>query len=68
MRPGKRNPDKGNREQQRRNQMAEREPPAGQQQPDQIADEAKETAAGICQTKVGVQSLNEAAENLKAIA
>ena len=33
-----------------------------------IASGAKETAAGIAQTKVGVQSLNEAAASLKAIA
>lgn len=33
-----------------------------------IASGAKETAAGISQTKIGVQKLNEAAENLKAIA
>jgi len=33
-----------------------------------IASGAKETAAGISQTKAGVQSLNEAAGNLKAIA
>jgi len=32
-----------------------------------IAGGARETAAGISQTKIGVQSLNEAAENLKAI-
>jgi methyl-accepting chemotaxis protein len=32
-----------------------------------IAAGAKETAASICQTKVGVQNLNQAAENLKAI-
>ena len=33
-----------------------------------IATGAKETAAGISQTKIGVQKLNETAENLKAIA
>jgi len=33
-----------------------------------IAAGAKDTAAGISQTKIGVQKLNEAAENLKAIA
>jgi CHASE3 domain sensor protein len=33
-----------------------------------IAAGAKETVAGISQTKIGVQKLNEAAENLKAIA
>ena len=33
-----------------------------------LARGESETAAGIAQTKVGVQSLNEAAENLKAIA
>ena len=33
-----------------------------------IAAGAKETAAGISQTKIGVRKLNEAAENLKAIA
>ncbi len=33
-----------------------------------IAVGAKDTAAGISQTKIGVQSLNQAAESLKAIA
>jgi hypothetical protein len=33
-----------------------------------IANGAKETAAGISQAKIGVKKMNEAAENLKAIA
>jgi methyl-accepting chemotaxis protein len=32
-----------------------------------IASGARETAAGISQTKIGVQKLNEAAVSLKAI-
>jgi hypothetical protein len=33
-----------------------------------FATGAKETVAGISQTKIGIQKLNEAAEKLKSIA
>ena len=38
MRPGKRQSDDGDRESKRDDQMAERQPPARQQKPQQVAD------------------------------
>ncbi len=45
MRPGERDADNGDGEQHGRDEMTKREPPAGQHQPDDIAEEPERTGA-----------------------
>ena len=47
MRPGEWNADDRDRQADRGEQMAERQPPAGQHQPDDIAEHAKSAGADI---------------------
>ena len=47
MRPGKGDADDRHRENDRGDEVAERKPPAGEQQPDQIADHAERPGADI---------------------
>src|SRR6478736_212284 len=61
MGPGERNADDGHGEDDRGNKMRERQPPAGQQQPDQIADETERPG-----TDVGLAGQTIAAHGLLA--
>src|ERR1700761_8097747 len=47
MRPGKGKADDRDRPQHRGDEMAEREPPAGEDEPDQVADDAEQTGAAV---------------------
>ena len=47
VRPGERNADDGDRPEDRDDEMAERQPPAGEDEPDQIAGKAEQSGADI---------------------
>ena len=47
MRPGEGDADDRDRENHRRDEVSERKPPAGQDEPDQVADQAKRAGADI---------------------
>src|SRR5689334_7155185 len=47
VRPGERNADERDGKANRGDQMAERQPPAGEHKPDQIAEEAKRSGADV---------------------